>query len=146
MTRSHFRGFLACTVVASWLLVVSALTAQPNDAKGPDLSEFKTVETAVTTKLSKVAIAQISSPGYLGVTVSPNDAGSQLMITDVEDGSSAAKAGLQVGDALLSLDKKAIKNTETFRSVLQSKSAGETIQLTVRRDGKSVELSALLMA
>lgn len=114
-------------------------------AQDPDLSEFKTVESALTTKLTKTVAAQVSSPGYLGVSVSL-EAGGKLVVGDVEDNSPAAKAGLKSGDVVLKVDGKAVKNSDLFRSLLQTKSAGDAIQLTVQRDKETKDVTAKLIA
>ncbi|MBI3824217.1 MAG: M6 family metalloprotease domain-containing protein [Planctomycetes bacterium] len=124
------------------LALAPVLAAQ--DAKGPDLSEFKTVETAITTKISKGAATQASSPGYLGVAVNL-DAGN-LVVSDVEENSPAAKAGVLAGDVLVKVDGKAVKSAEMFRSLLQTKAAGESIKLTVQRQKDTKDLSAKMIA
>jgi M6 family metalloprotease-like protein len=129
---------LKCKLVAVGLLLAT-LTGWAQD-----LSEYKTVETAITTKIAKSRTTQLSSPGYLGVAL--NLEAGKLVVSDVESGSPAAKAGVRVGDVLVKLDAKAVKNPEVFRSLLQTKNAGEMIKLTVLRQKEMLDLSPLLIA
>src|SRR5262245_51969584 len=95
--------WLLCLVCSG--LVVLGLTrpmalAQKGEDQPPDLSEFRTAETAVTTKVS-LAGPSLSAkiPGYLGLHVTASAKG-KVVVTDVEKGSPAAQAGLQKGDVV----------------------------------------------
>ncbi|HBH03065.1 MAG: hypothetical protein A2W08_06355 [Candidatus Rokubacteria bacterium RBG_16_73_20] len=59
-------------------------------------------------------------------------------------GSAAARAGLEVGDVLLSVDERAVLTRDAAREALAEASAGEPLRLTVRRgaDRLSLTLSA----
>ena len=109
-----------------------------------ELAGFKTVENAITTTIKKAAVAQVGSPGYLGVLV--EEKGGKLIVGDVEAGSPAEAAGLKSGDVVAKVDSKAVKTSDIFRSLLQMKTAGESIQLTVNRGKENAELSATLIA
>lgn len=56
----------------------------------------------------------------------------------------ADKAGLQGGDVLTKVDGKAIDEKTSLVYILGKKNAGDTVKLTVLRDGKTTELSAKL--
>ena len=132
-------------LAAGLLLAPLRAGAQTAEPKGPDLSEYKTVETAITTKIKKAGAPQVGSPGYLGVSLNPTADG-KLVVSDVEDGSPAAQVGLLAGDVLLKLDAREVTNPEVFRSALQTRSAGETMRLTVQRGKDNLDLSATLIA
>jgi M6 family metalloprotease-like protein len=136
---SALRFALAVALVAA-LVSVPAETAEPN---GPDLSDFKTVETALTTKLRAPAGPQAGSPGYLGVSLIRESG--QLVVSDVEPGSPASSAGVKVRDVLLKVDDRPVQDTDAFRGALQSRGAGESIKLTVRRDKETKDLTAALV-
>ena len=131
---------------AVWLTAASLLFLAPlvDAQNGPDLSEFKTVDNAVTTKIRKSTVSQAGSPGYLGVLVSMD--GGKLVISDVEDNSPAAKAGLRTGDVIVQVDGKAIKAPDAFRSAMQGHLAGDKVEITVQRGNEQVKLSPSLMA
>ncbi|MBI1831415.1 MAG: PDZ domain-containing protein [Planctomycetes bacterium] len=109
-----------------------------------DLSEFKTVETAITTKLSKAVAPTVGSPGYLGVATSLNAAG-KLIVSEVEDNSPAARAGLKAGDLVIQVDGKDAKTPDAFRGMMQNKGAGETVKLGVQRGKDKLDLTANLV-
>ena len=83
--------------------------------------------------------------GYLGVHVIPNKDG-KLVIDQVEDGSPAAQAGLQRGNQLLRMDGMEVADPAQLRELLQARSAGDAIQLTLQRDQKPVEVRVTLAA
>jgi hypothetical protein len=90
--------------------------------------------------------------GYLGVGLTelspelrahfgvPEDAG--VMVSSVEDGSPADKAGIRVGDIIASLDGKDVKSSWDIRSQVRELKEGEQVPITVYRDGKAQNLSA----
>lgn len=110
-----------------------------------DLSEFKTVENAITTKIRKLSTKATGSPGYLGVAVS-SETGGKVVVADVEANSPAARAGLKTGDVIVKVDGKAVKGAEVFRSLLQIKTADDPIEITVERSKESKTLTANLIA
>jgi hypothetical protein len=92
--------------------------------------------------------------GYLGVGLVdltpelrshfgvPDDAG--VMVSNVEDGSPADKAGIKVGDILTSLDGKDIESSWDIRSRVRELKEGEQVPLQVWRDGKVQNVSATI--
>jgi M6 family metalloprotease-like protein len=127
---------------ASALAVGLWLVPQSGSAQG-DLSDFKTVDTAVTTKIKKTSLKQAGSPGYLGVAIAVQ-CDERIALSDVEPSSPAAKAGLQTGDVVTKIDGQAVRNADAFRSLLQVKSAGDAVQIAVQRKGKPMELTVNL--
>lgn len=92
--------------------------------------------------------------GYLGVGLVeltpelrthfgvPDDAG--VMVSSVEDGSPADKAGIKVGDILTSLDGKDVESSWDIRSRVRELKEGEQVPLQVWRDGKAQNVSATI--
>jgi membrane-associated protease RseP (regulator of RpoE activity) len=72
----------------------------------------------------------------------PEDAG--VMVSSVEDGSPADKAGLKVGDVLTSLDGKDVESSWDLRSRVRDSKEGEQVAMQVWRDGKAQSLSATI--
>src|SRR5947209_15791887 len=107
----------------------------------PDLAEFKTVQTAVTTRVSGSLADTPSQPGYLGIHVDANPQG-RLIVAQVEPESPAAKAGVQPGDVVRSVLGQEMTNAASLRDLLQSKAPGETIALTLLRKEQPLQLSA----
>lgn len=112
----------------------------------PDLSEFKTVDTAIKTTVSRsIAEPTSSQPAYLGIHLDRNAAG-KLIVSHVAPDSPAAKAGVKVGDQLRDLAGKGIKDTEALRDLLSTMSPEQACKLTVVRENKPMDLSTTLAA
>jgi membrane-associated protease RseP (regulator of RpoE activity) len=92
--------------------------------------------------------------GYLGVGLTelspelrahfgvPEDAG--VMVSSVEEGSPADKAGLKVGDIIASVDGKDVKSSWDIRAQIRELKESEQVALTVYRDRKAQNLSATI--
>ena len=63
----------------------------------------------------------------------------------MESGSNAEKAGLQVGDLILKADGKEIETASDLQEVLDSKTAGDTLELEIDRDGETLTVTVTLM-
>jgi len=66
------------------------------------------------------------------------------LITNVVAGSSAAQAGVKVGDVIVQADNHSINRGIDLRNVIGSQFSGDPIQLTILRDGEQYVLPALL--
>jgi S1-C subfamily serine protease len=63
---------------------------------------------------------------------------------DVREGSPAAKAGLKAGDIMIEFDGKPIQNLYDFTYALRGKKPGDEVKVKVTRDGKPLEVNAVL--
>ena len=89
--------------------------------------------------------------GFLGVSITSLQGDSKTvytnkegaLITDVEKGSAADKAGLKRGDLVLKVNEKNIKNANDLKNYIGTLSPNEKIVLIYERDGvtKSVTFS-----
>jgi membrane-associated protease RseP (regulator of RpoE activity) len=68
------------------------------------------------------------------------DAG--VMVSSVEEGSPADKAGIKVGDIIASFDGKDVKSSWDVRSQIRDLKDGEQVPVTIYRDGKAQNVSA----
>ena len=94
------------------------------------------------------------SRGYLGLAAQDVDAetaglldlkeATGAVVSMVESGSPADKAGLKVHDVLLAIDGKKIRSYDTFRNEVAMLSPGSKVRLDISRRGKAVELTATL--
>jgi serine protease Do len=80
--------------------------------------------------------------GYLGVTLSPAEAGAR--IESVLPDTGASKAGLKAADLILTIAGKATKDAEGVRKVLGTYKAGDDVVVRVRRGDQEFDLKARL--
>ena len=107
-----------------------------------------------------LAIAD-TRPGFLGVQLdtggdaqaddeaAKKDAAKKITgvgIMTVIDDSPAAKAGLKDGDRVLTLDGREAKNSTQLREMIRAVKPEQEVKMTVRRDGKEMEIKAKLGA
>ena len=89
---------------------------------------------------------------YLGVSSSDGtaDEGSATraaaVVRSVQDGTPAASAGLQAGDAIVELDGQQIDSSLSLVAAIRERSVGETVTLTVVRNGSRQDISVSLGA
>ena len=103
----------------------------------PDLSEFRTVDTAVTTRISRAA-PETTQPAYLGVNLDADKNG-RAVVSQVDPNSPAAAAGLAVGDLLTELDGKPVAGPASVRDLLTGKAPGDSVKVVVVRTDKKDE-------
>lgn len=92
--------------------------------------------------------------GWLGIAVqdcSPDVAAEYnvsprrgVVVSEVREGSPAARAGLRVGDVIVGLDKQAVARAHTLRWQLASRGVGRRVVLEVRRGERPLELRVRL--
>ncbi|MGL4539399.1 MAG: Do family serine endopeptidase [Candidatus Rhabdochlamydia sp.] len=92
--------------------------------------------------------------GFLGVTLQPMDVDiakafglskpEGALISEVVPGSAADKAGLKQGDIILEYDNKPVKSSEGLKTEISLKSPGSTIQLKIKRNQETKQISVKL--
>ena len=135
MTRRWLHRLAPLAVLLAAGLLVRA--AEPPAPPQPDLSEFRTVDTAVTTQISRAA-PDTKQPAYLGVSLDAGKDG-RAVVVQVDANSPAAKAGLTAGDMLTRLDGKPVAGPASVRELLAAKGPGDAVQVAVLREDKKVE-------
>jgi S1-C subfamily serine protease len=81
--------------------------------------------------------------GFLGVGLHPvqlPDGGKGLIILSLEPGGPAHKAGVIVGDVLLTLDGETVDDTDAVQSHLGAEQIGKTVSAEVLRGGSRVKI------
>jgi Do/DeqQ family serine protease len=66
------------------------------------------------------------------------------IVSGVEEGSPAARAGLQVGDVILALDGKPLDSSNSLRNQVAPLGPGARVELSVLRDGRERTVAATL--
>ena len=67
-----------------------------------------------------------------------------VYITDVVANSPASKAGLQVGDIITGIDNTTLDETHAYINTLFQYSAGDTVTLSINRNGKQIQVKVTL--
>jgi S1-C subfamily serine protease len=84
------------------------------------------------------------SRGYLGLGLHPvalPDGNTGLISLSAEPDGPAARAGVLIGDVLLALDGKPVRDTDDIQSVLDRESVGKPIAARIVRGGQVIELN-----
>ncbi|MGL4549941.1 MAG: S1C family serine protease [Gemmataceae bacterium] len=84
-----------------------------------------------------------SARAFMGVGFDPET--TDLKLTQVTEGLPADKAGLKVGDVIREIDGKALPARDDLMAHMQKKKPGETIEVTVDRDGESMKFRLKLI-
>lgn len=86
------------------------------------------------------------SRGYLGIGFQPVriPEGKGLIILHVESGSSAANAGLLVGDIITGFDSQNVAETEDVQAFLATRRAGEKVTARIVRGGQLIQVDVQL--
>jgi serine protease Do len=92
--------------------------------------------------------------GYIGVSIGDIDYTTAkslgldkpqgVIIQGVLPDGAAAKADIKQGDVILKIDGKEVNQTNELQSYIASRSAGTTVDLTIYRDGKTIDRKVTL--
>jgi M6 family metalloprotease-like protein len=100
--------------------------------------------TIVLAPSSRPMASVITQPSLLGVNVTALTEGDGVKIEQIVPGSAAEKAKLKVGETILKLDDVPITGPDKLRALLDMRSVGETVNLTLMLADKSVEYKVKL--
>ena len=84
------------------------------------------------------------SLGITVTTVERDGGGTQVQVMEVSAGSGAADAGIQAGDVILAADGQAVSVTSDLLTVRRSHIIGDTVTLTILRDGQQFDVEVTL--
>lgn len=133
-------------LLAAASLAETLRPAAAGTSPAPDLTGYRTVEQAVTSEIAKSTVQPQTRTGYLGISVAPHASRKYVVIGEVAMDSPAATAGLAAGDGLLKIDGRGIVTAEDLRQELQGRTPGQKVRLTILRQGKDLEIEAVLAA
>jgi putative serine protease PepD len=103
---------------------------------------------AIPSNTVKNVIGQLMKSGkvshaYLGVTTS-DGSGAGAQVQNVASGGPAAQGGLQAGDLITAVGGKAVEDSSSLSGLVDAHKAGETVSVTVRRNGQDKTLQVKL--
>ncbi|MFO0982950.1 MAG: PDZ domain-containing protein, partial [Planctomycetota bacterium] len=81
---------------------------------------------------------------YLGVSIDGTSTGAGVKIASVTDDGPAAKAGLQAGDVITSLDRKETAHLDALMQALAQHHAGDSVRVGVKRGDGQLSLRVRL--
>jgi putative serine protease PepD len=99
-----------------------------------------TVKTVVDSLIAGKAVEH----AYLGVSVGDSQSGTGAQVGTVRSGSPAATAGLKQGDVVTAIDGQAVADANALTAAVGSHQPGDTIHVTVKRNGSTVQLTVKL--
>lgn len=67
-----------------------------------------------------------------------------VYVAKIESSSAAYNSGIKVGDVIVKIDDKEITTIEELNKIKNSKNVGDTVKITVYRDGKNIEINVKL--
>ena len=149
-TRGHImsRKFFSAWVLGIALLVVGAGISRAQEAPEPpeppdppDSGQFfllndDAVHLGVSLRdVTPEKAKELKLPGVAGALVST-----------VQKGSAAAKAGIEAGDAIIEFDGVHVRSSAELRRLIRETPSGRTVEMKVVRDGKTQVLNAKLEA
>jgi S1-C subfamily serine protease len=105
---------------------------------------INTAKQAAQTLMGKGNGAVVSTKAYLGVSVDSLNTTKGAAISKVEPGTPAEKAGLKAGDVITAVNGTALNGGTTLGTVLGTLKPGDTVTLTVDRNGGTQTLTATL--
>ena len=134
--------------------LVGVVNAKSEDSGAEGLGFAIPINTAISIAQDLLENGYVSGRPYLGITyvaVTDESTAQQLgvsnygiYIVDVVSGSSADKAGLEPGDRIVSIDGAEIASRDDVTSIIDQHAAGDTISITVAREGQMLTVSATL--
>jgi serine protease Do len=80
----------------------------------------------------------------LGVSINTQQVIGNVLIVAVNNDSAAERAGLLVGDVILSIDGTNVVTFTDLKTILDARSPGDTVELLVRRSDADITLTAVL--
>jgi len=72
-------------------------------------------------------------------------AASPVVVSDVLNDTPAKLAGVQIGDTVTAVDGKPVATFRDFQTILSAKKPGDTLQMTLLRNGQQLDVSPVLV-
>lgn len=134
-----------------------AIATDPNEARASGQGSSRGVSFAIPLSTIESVVGQLVGDGavlrgFLGIEHTGNDArnaealtnsgyrGRGVVVTGVVGGGPADRAGLRVGDVIISLNQQPVVNIASLRSNITNSRPGDVIEVVVQRRGQSVDL------
>jgi putative serine protease PepD len=93
---------------------------------------------------SQIQSGNVPQVAHLGVGTVDSQNGQGALVQQVESGSAADKAGVQVGDVIVGVGDTSITNSSQLSSVIMNQKPGNKVTLDIQRNGQDMTLTATL--
>lgn len=127
------------------ILTLAALLAAPG--AGHAQSAFDQLQNLIRPAGDPAPTPAPANPGYLGATLDNMPENAQVtgvMVLKINPGGPAEKAGLAVGDRVVSLETVAVTDLDQFARLMRNQVPGSRIKMTVERNGEPQEVLVTL--
>jgi S1-C subfamily serine protease len=115
-------------LVFAALVLVLSIEMQPRTLRGP----------------IGIIVGDAPKHGFLGVEFEKSE--TELAITNVMKGSSAAESGLRAGDVLIALNSARIVDYADVQRVMHDSTPNDEIKATIERNGRRFAVTVRLMS
>ena len=102
--------------------------------------------TPVLDVIDQLRAGDVPERALLGVTTAPSVDPRGAEIVELAPGSGAADSDLRIGDVIVAVDDREIDDSFELGSAIASYLPGDTVTITVDRDGTTVDVTAVLGA
>lgn len=131
---------------AGQVIGLNTLGVRENNAQGLNFAiPINKAKQVAQTLVAKGGGAVVSTRAYLGVVIDQRNTAQGAVITEVAPGTPAEKAGLQRGDVITAVNGTKLNGQTPLGSVLDPLKPGDTVTLTVNRNGETKTLTATLV-
>ena len=113
-----------------------------SDSGGNDGVGFAIPSNTVRSIATQLISTGKAQHALLGVTVKTSTSG--VGVASVESGSGAANGGVKAGDVITAIDGSSVTTAEQLRAVIAAHKPGDSLKLTLRRDGATKTLTVTL--
>ena len=134
--------------------LVGIVNAKSSDSDAEGLGFAIPINDAIKVAQDLLENGYVSGRPYMGITyLAVNDAQTAaqlgvnaygIYVVDVVSGGPADKAGLKAGDRIVSIDNTEVAQKTDLGTLMQEHSAGDTLSITVARDGQMQTVSLTL--
>ena len=120
-------------------------------------TDVEGIEFAIPSNIAKPIVDELIKNGkivrpYIGISgISLDDNMAKrynlvkgVYVAKIESSSAAYNSGIKVGDVIVKIDDKEITTIEELNEIKNSKNVGDTVKITVYRDGKNIEINVKL--
>ncbi len=134
--------------------LIGIVNAKSSDTSAEGLGFAIPINTAYKVAQDLIETGYVSGRPAMGITVVTIDSDSAaaqygvstygVYVYAIDDNSPAAKAGLQVGDRIMSINDTEVTQSSDLTGAIANSAVGDTVNLTIARSGKTMNVSVVL--